>query len=222
MPARWAKCTSRPCSSAMRLTIDRPRPLPGLRLPGRAMEAVAEPRQQLGAHARTVVLDDDALRFEPHVDRDGGRPVAQRVVEQVAQQRGQQRLVTVQRHGHEAVRRPVDRDLGAALLDERQAVVERVLEHAPPVDHRVLLERRAFGAREREQLFEQVLDAFDALAHLRARMLESGAVPAVGTRRPPLPTARAALPAACAARVRRRRSCGVRARLRARCARTGG
>ncbi len=122
------------------------------------------------------------------MDGDRGRSVAQRVVEQVAQQRGKQRLVTVQRHGHEAVRRPVDRDLGAALLDERQAVVERVLEHAPPVDHGILLERRAFGAREREQLLDQVLDAFDALAHLRARMLESGAVPAAvrGVRRFPL------------------------------------
>ena len=162
----------RPCSSATRRTIDTPSPLPGRRLPGRAEEAIAQPRQHLGRQSGPVVLDDEHLRGQSHGHRGAGRRVAQRVVDQVAQQQGDQRVVAGERHRRRVVRGPLDRHLAAPGLDERQAVGQRILHRAAPIHHRGEVRRRAVvDAGQREQLRQHVREPVDARADLAERRL---------------------------------------------------
>ncbi|STR64660.1 Uncharacterised protein [Klebsiella michiganensis] len=79
-----------PCSAAMRLTMESPRPATGLFLAGRAIKALADARQGLGADARAVVAYAKFTRIKDDVDLASGGAIAHGVIQKIAHQQAQQ------------------------------------------------------------------------------------------------------------------------------------
>ena len=186
---------------ATRWTIDRPRPLPGVACPGGRKKRSPRRARTLGGDPGTIVLDNDA---SARANRAPARraPLPQRVVDEVAHQQRQQRLVAGHRQRGRFAARPFDIDVAARGFDQRKAVRQRVLHDAPPVDGAAVNDcRRArLDAGQRQEL--RAPRAPGAGCPRRRGRTRLAAWPGLRRHASP-PIARAAPPAACAARALR-------------------
>ena len=93
-----------PWRSTIHEAIANPRPVPPLRRAGRPIEAVEHPRQVLGLDARALVLDDEdcvaAVGPDEDVDAAASRGMADRVVDEDADELAQPRRVAGHLGGH--------------------------------------------------------------------------------------------------------------------------
>ena len=99
-----------------------------------AMEALAQAGKLIGRQRFAVVLDLQVILRDAQRDQTALRRIAHRVVEQVAQQHGQQLIIPPHRHRLGALRRPVAGQFDVATLGQCQAIADGLFDDGLPLN----------------------------------------------------------------------------------------
>ena len=140
-----------------------PEPAAALGLAVGAVETLAQAGQRLGIQRRAGVVHLQAVGIEAQRDGTALGRVAHGVVDQVAQQQGQQVGVAVQRERRLRRGRPVAAERDVAAFGQRQHVAEDLHDDGLPVHRRRV--RRTLGGlqpRQGQQLPDQAVHAVEA------------------------------------------------------------